>query len=237
MKKFTYFFMFVILIILVGCKKESKQKVEKKTIDNDVVQKIVGRWKDDSYDYGDYVISVDDKTIHFNSEILTIEYTENNEIYAHEKDDKKFHYDFVIEDEQIIIYPTYEIEQTSDEPVTGGDLAPITLKKNPEISTRNILGKWKSTESDNPAYIQISATFNPEQVELILGKDENLTDVHPITLILENKNSYSLLFLNDEKTMNYDFSNYAGTKMVLFSSETEKNNDSTTRPYILERVH
>ena len=236
MKKFTCFFMFVILIILVGCKNQSKQKVEKKTIDDDVVQKVVGSWKDDSYDYGDYVISVEDKTIHFNSEILTVDYTEDNEIYTHQKDDKKFHFDFTVEKDQIMVYRTYDIEQTSDEPVDGGVLAPITLKKNPEISTRNILGQWKSTESDNPAYIQINATFNPDQVELTIGKDENLTDVHPSLLTLENKNSYSLLFFNEDKSLKYNFSNYAGTKLVIIRSEPEKNNESTIRPFILERV-
>ena len=204
MKKYTYFLMFLILIICVGCRKESKQKVEKKTIDNEVVQKIAGEWKDDSYDYGDYVISVDNKTIYFNSDILTIEYAENNKIYAYEKSDKKAHFNFIIKDNDIIVNRSYEIEQTSDTPVAGGDLAPITLKKNPEITTRNILGQWKSTESDSPAFIQINAMFNTNQVELIIRKDENSTDTQSILLTLDSKNGSTLNFLNEDIVHDFD---------------------------------
>ena len=236
MKKTTYLFMFLVLIILVDCNKESEKKIEKKTIDNELVQKIVGSWKDDSYDYEDYVISVDKNTIHFNSEILTVDFTEDNIIYAHEKDDIKSHYDFVFEKDQIIIYPSYEIEQTSDKKVVGGDLPPITLKKNPEITTRNILGKWKSTESDNPTFIQINAMFNANQVELTIRKDENSTDAQPILLTLDSKDSSSLNFLNEDKTLNYTFSNYESTKLILGTSTTEKNIEEASRPYILERV-
>lgn len=228
--------MFSFSVIIVGCKKESEKKVEKKTIDNEIVQKIVGSWKDDSYDYGDYVLTVEDKTIHFNSEILTIEYTEDNNIYAYEKDDKKFHYDFVIEKDQVMVYRTYEIEQTSDEPITGGVLAPITLKKNPEISTRNILGKWKSTESDRPAFIQINAMFNSNQVELTIRKEADSTDSQPILLTLDSKNNSSLDFSNEDKALNYTFSNYESTKLILYISTTEKNVEGTARPYTLERV-
>ena len=140
MKK--YLFMLVLLLILVGCIKNHESTSQNETIDSKLVQKISGKWQDDSYDYGDYEISVENKTIHFNSEILTITSTENNKIYTHEKKDKKSHYVFLVEDDCVIVYPSYVIEQTSDEKLVGGDLAPITLKKNPEILTTTILGKW-----------------------------------------------------------------------------------------------
>ncbi|MHC5226808.1 hypothetical protein ACYSNW_00870 [Enterococcus sp. LJL99] len=236
MKKGTCFFMVSLLTILVGCKKEDETKVKLETIDTTLVQKIVGEWQDDSYDYDEYIISVDNQTIHFNSEILSIISTENNKIYTNEKNDKKSHYTFVVENDAVIVYPSYEIEQTSDEIMVGGDLAPITLKKSPEISTTNILGSWKSIESNYPAFIRVKATFDPDQIELIIEQNEETTNSNPILLTLESKSHSSLTYLNEDKTVNYTFSNYENRKLILGTSATGKDVIGEGRPYILERV-
>lgn len=235
MKKIAYFFMVLLLIIVVGCKKKDEVKIKHEAIDTALVTKIVGEWQDDSYDYDDYIVSVDNQTVHFNSTILTITSTENNTIYTNEKNDKKSHYTFVVEDDAIIVYPSYEIEQNSDESIKGGDLAPITLKKNPAISTTNILGSWKSIESDYPASIIVNATFDPNQIELMINRKEELTNSQPILLTLNAKDYSSLRYLNEDKTINYTFSNYETKKLILGTSTTEKDVTGEGRPYILER--
>lgn len=235
MKKTTYFFIFLLLAFLTGCKKEDKQKIKHETIDTALVQKIIGEWQDDSYDYDDYLISVDNQTIHFNSIILTITSTENNTIYTNEKNDTKSHYNFVVDDDSVIVYPSYEIEQTSDEIIDGGSFAPITLKKNPEISTTNILGNWKSIESDYPAFVRVNATFDPTQIELMIDQNEEVKNSQPILLILKSKNPSSLIYLNEDKTIEYTFSNYKNNKLILGTSTTNKDVTGEGRPYILER--
>lgn len=207
---------------------------EKNSITAETVQKITGTWFADSYDYGTYVITSDNKKIDFNSTHLTIDFTEENTIYTYETDDTKSHYTFKIEEDTVTVYPTYEVEPNA----VGGSLAPIILKKQQQISTKNILGSWQSTESDYPAFIQVKATFDPLKIDLLLAKAEGASDREIIPLTLESKKAdKSLIYLNSDKSLRYTFSNYENKKLILTSTSTKQDAEGTARPWILTRVH
>ncbi|MBO0440850.1 hypothetical protein [Candidatus Enterococcus ikei] len=229
-------FLVSVLIIIASCAaKKVKTEDTKKDIDKKLVHTLVGSWFADSYDYGNYEITYDDKNLNFNSTQLEIDYTEDNRVFTHQKEDKKLHYIFEVKEEVVIVYPSYEVEQSGDELVVGGDLAPIQLKKAPEISQERILGRWKSTESDYPAFIQVRATFDPNKVELLIAQEENSKEFELISLTFENGGT-ELNYLNDTKTIRYRFSIYEDGRMMINSSTTQEGVEGTARPWILERA-
>jgi hypothetical protein len=236
MKKFTYYLCwFLLLIILVGCKQTSKRDIEKKMTDTELVQKVVGEWKDDTYDYGNYMIKYNDKTIDFNSTILVIDSTEKNRINTHERDDEKFHYDFVIEKDQIIVYRSYEIKQTSKEPIVGGDLAPITLMKEVKISRTNILGSWQPLKNDYLLSIQVEASFiGGSAYNVILTKSDGTSKTETLTLLSEKENSI-FYFINEQSTMKYRFSNYDNNALTITSIKLENDTDVSEETWVLKR--
>ncbi|WP_207694105.1 hypothetical protein DOK67_0001958 [Enterococcus sp. DIV0212c] len=237
MKKYLrVVFLVSVLIIIASCAaKKVKTEVAKKDIDKQLVHTLVGSWFADSYDYGNYEITYDDKNLNFNSTQLEIKYTEDNRVFTHQKEDKKLHYIFEVKEEEVIVYPSYEVEQSGDELVVGGDLAPIQLKKEPEISQERILGRWKSTESDYPAFIQVRATFDPNKVELLIAQEENSKEFELISLTFENGGT-ELNYLNGTKTIRYRFSIYEDGRMIINSSTTQEGVEGTARPWILERA-
>ncbi|ALR99941.1 hypothetical protein ATZ33_00655 [Enterococcus silesiacus] len=223
-------------IFLASCSsKEATVDDSKKRIDESLVQILAGSWKANSYDYGDYEIVYDKKSLMFNSEKLEIEYTEGSSVFTHQANDKTFHYIFEVKEEAVIVYPRYEVEQSGNELLSGGDLAPIELKKARTISQESILGRWKSVETDFPVYLQVRATFDPNKVDLLIAKTENLEDVETIPLTFESGKS-ELIYLNEDKTIRYSFSYYKETQMILSSSTNKEGVEGTARPWILERA-
>lgn len=223
-------------IVLASCN-SPKVSVEdsKKGIDESLIQRLAGSWVANNYDYGSYEIVYDEKKLIFNSEKLEIEYTEDSRVFTHQAKDKTFHYIFEVNEEKIIVYPKYEVKQSGDELVSGGDLAPIELKKTRTISQESILGRWKSTEPDFPAFIQINATFDPNKVELLIAKNESLENSEAIPLTFETGET-ELIYLNKDKTLRYSFSYYKETQLILSSSTNKNGAEGTARPWILERV-
>lgn len=123
-------FLLSTLVMLTACTiKKDTIKDSEKEIDKKLVYHLVGSWVADSYDYGDYELTYDEKKLTFNSTKLEIEYTKDNKVFTHQENDKTFHYIFEVNEEEIIVYPSYKVEQSSDELMVGGDLAPIKLKK------------------------------------------------------------------------------------------------------------
>ncbi|OTN87852.1 hypothetical protein A5819_000300 [Enterococcus sp. 7E2_DIV0204] len=118
--------------LMVGSCAAKREKTDntKKDYDEKLVHALVGSWFAKNYDYGKYDITYDDDVLNFNSTKLEIEYTEDNRVFTHQKNDKTFHYIFEVKEEEVIVYPHYEVEQSGDELILGGDLAPINLKMN-----------------------------------------------------------------------------------------------------------
>lgn len=229
-------FLLVILIILASCTaQKGGTDSAKKESDKKLIHTLTGLWYADSYDYGKYEITYDDKTLNFNDITLEIEYTEENKIYTHEAKNQKSHYDFEVKEDVVTVYPSYEVEQSGDELAVGGSLAPIELKKERMISKESILGRWKSTESDYPVFIQIQATFDYNKVNLLIAQNENSEENETIPLTFENGKS-ELNYLNNDQTIRYTFSNYEETKMIVYFSTTKEDAKGTARPWILERL-
>lgn len=230
-KKMIGLVLLFTIFFLSACRKPSQKK---NSINPETVQKITGTWFADSYDYGTYVISSDNQKIVFNSIQLIIDFTEENYIYTYETDDKKSHYTFKIEEDEVTVYPTYEVEPNT----AGGSLAPIILRKQQQISTENILGSWQSTESDYPAFIQVKATFDPLKIDLLFTQAEGASNPETIPLTLESEEAdSSLTYVNVDKTLRYTFSNYENKKLILTLSSTKQDTEGTARPWILTRVH
>ncbi|ALS37476.1 hypothetical protein ABID30_001448 [Enterococcus rotai] len=123
-------FIIGLSIILTACSSNKKvEKVAKKAVDKRLVHKLAGSWLADSYDYGNYKIVYEENRLIFNSTELEIDYTKENKVFTHKQNDKTVHYIFEVKEDELIVYPSYEIEQNSDELMVGGDLAPIQLKK------------------------------------------------------------------------------------------------------------
>lgn len=222
-------------IVLVSC--SSKAAVvddSKKRIDETLVQRLAGSWKANSYD-GNYEIIYDEKSLTFNSEKLEVEYTEGSNVFTHQANEKTIHYIFEVKKAAIMVYPSYEIEQSGNELLSGGDLAPIELKKTRTISQESILGRWKSAETDFPAYLQVRATFDPNKVDLLVAGTENLEAVEAIPLTFESGES-ELIYLNEDKTIRYSFSYYKETQMILSSSTNKEGVEGMARPWILEKA-
>lgn len=226
---------FLTVVILASCvvKKGTNNKLNR-GIDETLVHTLTGSWVADSYDYGNYQISYDEQALTFNSIALEIEYTEGNRIFTHEKKDKAFRYIFEVKDEEIVVFPSYDVKQSGDELAVGGDLAPIELKKTRILSKESILGNWYSTESDFPEFIQVRTTFVPNEVDLIIRKSEDAEEFETIPLTFESRGS-ELIYVNKERTIRYSFSHYEGTKMLLTSSSTREGAEGSARPWILER--
>lgn len=138
-------------------------------------------------------------------------------------------------EEEIIVYRSYRIEQTSDELVSGGDLAPIELKKERTLTKETILGQWKSTEPDYPAFIRIKATFDPDKIELVIAKNAETEELETVPLTFEARES-ELIYFNNDQTIRYSFSYDKESRMILSSFSTQKGATRTVRPWILERV-
>ncbi|MEI5995079.1 hypothetical protein [Candidatus Enterococcus mansonii] len=229
-------FFFLVSLFLVSCtaKKETIE-VRKKEIDKKLIHTLVGSWVANSYDYGNYEIIYDAKGLTFNSTKLEIEYTKGNRVFTHEENDKASRYIFEVKEEEIIVFPSYEVKQSGDELAKGGDLAPIELRKTQRISKESILGSWRSIEPDFPVYIQVRATFVPNEVDLLISKSEHAEEIETIPLTFESGES-ELTYVNKEGTIRYSFSYYEETKMLLTSSSTKEGTEGTARPWILERV-
>ncbi|EOH92872.1 hypothetical protein UAW_02913 [Enterococcus haemoperoxidus ATCC BAA-382] len=131
MEKFLrVIFIIGLSITLTACSSNKKvEKVAKKAVDKRLVHKLAGSWLADSYDYGNYKIVYEENRLIFNSTELEIDYTKENKVFTHKQKDKTVHYIFEVKEDELIVYPSYEIEQNSDELMVGGDLAPIQLKK------------------------------------------------------------------------------------------------------------
>ncbi|WP_086313806.1 hypothetical protein A5821_001347 [Enterococcus sp. 7F3_DIV0205] len=229
------FCMFTSIFLAFCTAQKGTVEGAKKDIDKKLVHKVAGSWVANNYDYGNYELVYDGKTLTYNSMKLEIEYTEGNRVFTHQAHDKTAHYIFEAKEDEIIVYPSYKVEQSGDELVVGGDLAPIELKKTRTISKESIFGRWKSVESDFPAFIQVRATFDPNKIDLLIAQTEESEKNEIIPLTFETGES-ELIYLNKEKTIRYSFSYYEETKMLLNSATTEEGVEGTARPWILERV-
>lgn len=140
--KLKVLFVLSVLLTVASCiAKKEKTYNTKKNHDKKLVHALVGLWFAENYDYGKYDITYDDDVLNFNSTKLEIEYTEDNRVFTHQKNDKTFHYIFEVKEEEVIVYPRYEVEQSGDELILGGDLSPINLKKELIITQESILGR------------------------------------------------------------------------------------------------
>lgn len=209
------------------------QQPAKKEIDTALVEKLTGHWYSDSYGSASYLITSENDSIYFDGTNLKIEYTQGNRLIAHVSEDETFHYTFEINDDSAIVYPHFDVSESA----TGGDLAPIVLKKEQQLSVESILGTWYSTESDYPAFIQIKATFNPESIDLVLAKDEHSSENETIPLTFEHKQDHAhLLFLNADQTVRFTFSIGKNNHLILYSASTTTDLEGTARPWLLKRM-
>lgn len=229
-------FIIGLSIILTACTTDQKVEIDdKKEVDKRLVHKLVGSWLADSYDYGHYEIVYEKNRLTFNSTKLEIEYTEENKVFTHKQDDKTVHYIFEAKEDELIVYPSYEIEQSRDELAVGGDLAPIQLKKTRTLSKESILGQWQSIEADYPAFIQIRTSYDVDKVELLLAQTKNADKVETILLTFETGKN-ELIYLNDDQTMRYSFSYYKESQMIINVFTTKEEATGAARPWVLERV-
>ncbi|OJG67301.1 hypothetical protein RV09_GL002867 [Enterococcus moraviensis] len=229
-------FLVAISIFLASCSaKKMPTEESKNEIDQQLVESLPGSWVANSYDYGNYEISYEDKKLCFNSEELEIEYTEENRVFTHQEKDKSFHYIFEVNKDGITVLPHYEVKQTGKELITGGDLAPIMLKKQRILTKENLLGRWKSVEPDHPGYFEIKATFDSTKIDVLLSETAEFKEVETIPLTAEKGNS-ALVYIDESKTTKYIFTKHEEAQIILNTSSTQTGAEGTARPWILERV-
>lgn len=223
-----------LLVILSACqigKKNVETEEEEKVIDQEVLQKIVGTWHDSSYDFAEYVISVDNTSVYFDRRELVVNSAEENEISTHEKDNEKSSVFFRIEDEQVTVLHSHEVPKG----MVGGDLAPITLSKKRKITTNYINGVWQSAERDYTDFIRVQSNFNPKEFNFYVYKRNEFQEGDFEVLTVVSEADEDIKMINEDKSMYYTFSFYEEDKLIIVPSTTDTENEGTGRPWILSR--
>lgn len=124
MKRISYFlFLFILSIILSSCQLK-KEHVEEPSIDP-----IIGEWRTDNEVVNNYTITGNQEIIQFNTTQLIVDSIEADTISTHSSQDADLTYIFEISDDYITVYPNYTVKDSSTKLISGGNLAPIKLKK------------------------------------------------------------------------------------------------------------
>ena len=221
---------FFIGLFVTACSKlEEKDPVQ--TLDNELIEKISGKWLANNYDYATYKITNSEKNISFDSVELVVEKTEGNKIYTSEKEDDKAHCDFELFEDKLIVYRHYEIEQDSKNGYVGGVLTPIELRKKRVLTKEAILGNWESIEVNESVYIRISDSFL-DQLSLAIADNEEFNNVKTeILSVEEDKTTFQ--YINEEQSIRYLFS-YVDKENLLIQRSSIKTGEEMQR-YILKR--
>lgn len=177
------------------------------------------------------LISVDNKSIHFDGRELVVNSAEENEISTHEKDNEKSSVFFRIEDEQVTVLRSYEVPKG----MVGGDLAPITLSKKRKITTNYINGVWQSVERDYTDFIRVQSNFNPKEFNFYIFKRNEFQEGDFEVLTVVSETDEDIKMINEDKSMYYTFSFYEEDKLIIVPSTTDTENEGTGRPWILSR--
>lgn len=226
-------------LVGVGCTKVQENEVNKQkvTINQEVVEQVAGQWYQEDQGVTPYQLIVKGKRIEMHTptlhETVIVDETKDNQIVTHLEDSKKTTYRFDLGENELTILRSYRLDEGKNS--KGGDLAPIVLHREKEITLNGVLGQWQSTEEDYPGYIIMRATFDPDKMELWQAQNEAMENAEISTLTLTKHDGESLTFMNEDESMSYHLSYYSNQKL-LFSRQT--NNEGINwaiRPYILER--
>ena len=237
MKKYV---LIVLLFLLVGCKNNPPPgEVDPSTneIDEMLVKKITGTWFENRRKYE---ISYDETYLIFDEKKLVIKSASNDNVLAHLSDDDKFSYDFNLENKQLTVWPSYQIEYDPKNPSTGGDLAPIYLERKSAIGIAEIYGSWQSTEADYPVEIMIKPTFDEKTILLLEKSSPTQNEYSKTELTLLEKTDTLFSFLTKDKSLEYRISFLEDGNMLIVPSAYSTDNDSTPnvgRPYNLTKLN
>ena len=237
-KIFSISLLLCVILVVTGCGKKEvpvKRREISSKLDTELVNKLSGTWLGEGEkEKKIYDIQADDKEIKINDELLEVTETDNNWVKSQTKSGKIFFYDFEIGESDLIVYPSFPVEEGQ----VGGVLAPFKLKpvesqeisvhhsnneemKKYEDALKNIAKKF---DIGNPFLLKITQfTHEGDPIVESISFDGKIITYHHDN----SKDSYGEknVFSANYKQMKWEDNNTDTKGLVLFdpvSKESEK---------------
>lgn len=125
---------------------------------------------------------------------------------------------------------TYKKIKTQEPILESKDYSASSTSES-EITKYDILGRWKSNEKGYPVDIEIQEEKNNSN-DIIFTVNSTEKEI----LHFKKNQNQNLVFLNENENLSYTFSFYEDNNLIISKSTTNKENEGTSRPWILKKI-